>query len=443
MSPAVYERRSESEPDWSFGTQSPVVAVTAVALLGIALVVTRLWGFGSTPAGLFPVELEFLRVAQEIRAEGWIGLSHTLLSGSLTGFSYIHAFWTTLVGDEIGLVRLLSGIASVASVGVTYLLANTLFNRRVALFAAVLMAVGLWPLTYARLALPTSLLLLFEVTALYLLTRACRNTMDEGRQTRFLAASGALAGLSLYLDWAAIVFLGALLCLWLRDYLSDTANPKVIGQRFAAFAIAVLIVSLPFWAALATDDQLSGTAKTMLITETPTYVQSDGIMGQLRTVTGNVVNTGRALVWSTSADEFGRGGGRIVDPLTGLLILIGLIVCIRKWREDSHGLLFVLLIATVLGVGLTKQEGMFSRLIVAAPATFIVAGFAVDWLLSWLKGRVPVVGIVVLLSVVAIVVAAINLTTYYADPLGPDPSTWIGAILESPASPEAIASADL
>ena len=438
MAEGAYD--ADSGPDWLFNTQSSLLAVTTVVLLGILLAVTRIWDLGSTPAGLFSGELELIRVTQEITAEGWIGLSHNLLAGSLTGYSYLLALWTTIVGDEIGMVRLLSGIASIASVGVTYLLANTLFNRRVALFSAMLMAVGLWPITYARLALPTSMLLLFEVTALYLLTRACRESMEESRRTRFLAASGALVGLGLYVDWAAIVLLGAALCLWLREYLSDAASTRIIGRQFATFAIAALIVSLPFWAALATDDHLSGAAKALLVTETPSHVQDDGVMGQLRTVTGNVVNTGRAFVWSASADEFGRGGGRIVDPLTGLLVLIGLLVCIRKWREYPHGVLLVLLIVTVLGVGLTKQEGMFSRLIIAAPAAFILAGFAVDWLLSWLKGRVPIAGIVTLMGAVAIVVATINLTTYYGNPIGPDPSSWTGASLEHPALPAAIAS---
>ncbi len=438
MAEGAYD--AESRPDWLFNTQSSLLAVTTVVLLGILLAVTRIWDLGSTPAGLFSGELELIRVTQEITAKGWIGLSHNLLAGSLTGYSYLLAFWTTIVGDDIGMVRLLSGIASIASVGVTYLLANTLFNRRVALFSAMLMAVGLWSITYARLALPTSMLLLFEVTALYLLTRACRESMEESRRTRFLAASGALVGLSLYVDWAAIVFLGAVLCLWLREYLSDAASTRVVGRQFATFAIAVLIASLPYWAALATDDHLSDTAKALLVTETPSYILGDGIMGQLRTVTGNVVNTGRAFVWSVSADEFGRGGGRIVDPLTGLLVLIGLLVCIRKWREYPHGVLLVLLIVTVLGVGLTKQEGMFSRLIIAAPAAFILAGFAVDWLLSWLKGRVPIAGIVALLGAVAIVVATINLTTYYGNPIGPDPSSWTGASLEHPAIPAATAS---
>ena len=430
----------ETGPDWLFNTQSSLLAVTAIVLLGMLLAVTRLWDLSSTPAGLFQGELELVSVTQEIRAEGWIGLSHNLLAGSLTGYSYLLALWTALVGDETGMARLLSGIASVASVGVTYLLANTLFNRRVALFAAVLMAVGLWPIAYARLALPTSMLLLFEVTALYLLTRACREPMEESRRTRFLAASGALAGLSLYLDWAAIVFLGAISCLWLREYLSDTASNRQIHQHITTFAIAVLIVSLPFWAALVTDDQLSATAKALLVTETPHYLQNDGIMDRLRTVTGNIVNTGRAFVWNTSADEFGRGGGRIVDPLTGLLVLVGLLVCIRRWREYSNGVLLVFLIVVVLGVGLTKQEGMFGRLIIAAPAAFILAGFAVDWLLSWLKGRVSVLGIVTLLCTMAIVVAAINLTAYYGDPAGPDPPSWTGASLERPTSPATIAS---
>ena len=137
-------------------------------------------------------------------------------------------------------------------------------------------------------------------------------------------------------------------------------------------------------------------------------------MGKLRTVTGNVVNTGRALVLSTSADEFGQGGGRIVDPLTGLLVLVGLLVCIRKWREDSCGALLTVLLVVVVGIGLTEREGMFGRLIIAVPMVFAIAGFAADWLLSWLKGRAPIAGVVALVAVLGASVVLFNLTAYYA-----------------------------
>ena len=387
-----------------------------------------------------PGEQAFVLVARQIEIEGWIGLSHGILDGALTGYAYVLAFWTTLVGDDIGMVRLLSGIASLASVGVSYFLIATLFNRRVALFATLLMAAGIWPLTYARLALPTSLLLLVEVAALYLLFRALHTTTDESSRRNLLVLSGALVGLSLYLDFVAIVFVVAALCLWLRDYVSGKVNPRLMGERFAAFAVPALIISLPFWAAIVTDASVRDDAKALLITETPRYLENAGVMGQLRTVTGNVVNTGRAFVWNTSADEFGRGGGRVVDPLTGLLVFIGLIVCVRRWREGSYGALLVLFVVIVVVVGLTRQEGMFARLIVGVPVAFTLAGVAADWVLSWVKGRAPAAGVLALLAVLAASVLAINLTTYYAHPIGKEPSLWTGALIDYPPPQHAITS---
>ncbi len=385
-----------------------------------------------------PGEHTFVLVARQIEFEGWIGVSHGILDGALAGYAYVLAYWTTLAGDDIGTVRLLSGIASLASVGVSYFLIAMLFNRRVALFAAVLMAVGVWPLTYARLALPMSLLLLAEVTALYLLFRSFHAAADESSRRNLLILSGALFGLSLYLDFAALVFVAAALCLWLRWYVAGTISPHLLGERFAAFALSALIISLPFWATIATDASLRDEAKALLITETPRYWENDGVMGQLRTVTGNVVNTGRALVWSTSADEFGQGGGRILDPFTGLLVLVGLLVCVRRWREDSSGALLVLLMVSVVGVGLIRQEGMFARLIVAVPVAFALAGISADWILSWVKGRVPRAGIVALVAVLGAGVILFNLTTYYAHPIGEEPVLWIGSAMEQSPPQDAI-----
>ena len=398
----------------------------AIAVIAAILAATRLWGLGSTPSEITLGEEAFLQVARQIEFEGWIGLSHGVLDGALTGYAYALSLWTNFIGDDIGMTRLLSGVASLASIGVSYLLVSLLFNRRVALFASFLMAVGVWPLTYARLALPTSALLLVEATALYLLFRAIHADTNDSTRTRLLAASGGLVGLGLYLDFVAIVFAVATLCLWLRFYTAGTVSPRVLGERFAAFALAALIVSLPFFAVAAADSSFRDDAKAILVTETPGYTESDGVMGQLHTVTGNVVNTGRALVWSANPDEFGQGGGRIVDPLTGLLVLVGLLVCIRKWREDSCGALLTVLLVVVVGIGLTEREGMFGRLIIAVPMVFALAGFAADWLLSWLKGRVPIAGIVALVAVLGAGVVLFNLTAYYAHPIGEDPTLWLG-----------------
>lgn len=430
------------------GTGSPTRAhhaaritatIIAIVVLGAILAVTRLWGLGTTPAEITLDEETFLQVARQIEFEGWIGLTHEALNGALTGYPYVLSFWTNFIGDDIGMARLLSGVASLASIGVLYLLVSLLFNRRVALFAFFLMAVGVWPMTFARLALPTSMLLLVEVTALYFLFRAMDAETNDSTRTRLLVFSGALVGFGLYLDFAAIMFAVAVFCLWLRFYSAGTVSPRVLGERFAAFALVALIVSLPFFAVAATDSSFRDDAKAVLITETPRYAQSEGVMGKLRTVTGDVVKTGRALVWSTDADKFGQGGGRIVDPLTGLLVLVGLLVCIRKWREDSCGALLTVLIVVVVGVGLTRQEGMYGRLIIAVPIVFALAGFTADWLLSWLKGRVPEAAIMAFIALLAAAVILFNLTTYYAHPVGEDPVLWLGAAIEQPPPQLAIA----
>ena len=404
----------------------------AVAVLVSILAFTRLWDLGTTPPVIVPGEVAFIEVARQIELGAEIGLSHDLISGSSTAYAYVLALWTNLAGDGIGMARLLSGIASIASVGVTYLLAATLFNRRAALIATLLMAVGVLPLTYARLALPTSLLLLVEASALYLLFRAFRAAEGAPSRLPLLVASGALVGLGLYLDFAGIVFAAAALCLWLREYLSGRVDPRVLGKRFAAFAVAALVVGMPFWTAALADSPTRDGVSALLITQTPRYLESDGVMGQLRMATGSVVDTARSLVWSASADESGQGGGRMVDPFTGLLVLVGLLVCVRRWREDSPGALLVLCVVLAVGVGLTRQEGMFARLIIAAPVIFTLAGYAVDWLLTWLKGRAPTPAIIALLAVLAAGVIALNLTTYYAHPTGKEPSLWTGTHIEHP-----------
>ena len=139
-----------------------------------------------------------------------------------------------------------------------------------------------------------------------------------------------------------------------------------------------------------------------------------------------VIGAGRALVWSANADESGRRG-KVVDPLTGLLAVTGLIVCIRRWRQRSYASMLVLFLAFAVAVGLTRPEGMFGRLIIAAPVTFSFAGIAIHWALGWLKGRAAPSVVLAVLGLLTCGIVLLNLTTYYAHPLGENPSMWAGA----------------
>ena len=415
------------------GTFTQGLVVAAFAIVGFI----RFFGLDSTPTGIIAAEDAFFRVAEQIRVDGWIGLSHDLLADAPTGYAYILAIWTSVIGESAGTARLLSAVVSFASVGVFYLLANSLFNGRAALFGALLMSIGMWQLTYGRLALPVSFLLLAEVSALYLLFKASGAMTNQSQRTRLFIASGVIVGLSVYLHFAALVLVLGVLSLWARDYLSGALTPEVLGRRFVAFVIPILIIGLPFWTTLASSSETRDDVKGILITETVPYREKEGVMDEMRHVTGSVLNTGRALVWSRGADEFGRGGGRIIDPFTGLFSVIGLLVCVWRWRERRYAAMVVLFAVTAVGVGLTKEQGMFGRLTIGAPVVFAFAGIALDWILTWMKGRVPLRGIAGFIAVVAAGIVFFNLTTYFAHPSGKDPVLWAKATTEQ--TPQAAA----
>ncbi len=412
------------------GTFTQGLVVAAFSIAGFI----RFFGLDSTPEGIIAAEDAFFRVAEQIRADGWIGLSHDLLADSPTGYAYILAIWTGILDEGAGTARLLSAIVALASVGMFYLLTNMLFNGRAALFGALLMSIGLWQLTYGRLALPVSFLLLAEISALYLLFKASGAMTSQSQRTRLFVASGVIVGLSVYLHFAALVLVLAMLALWARDYLAGALTPEVLGKRFLAFVVPILIIGLPFWTTLVSSSEIRNDVKAILITETVPYREQEGVMDEIRHVTGSVLNTARALVWSRNGDEFGRGGGRVVDPLTGLLAVIGLLVSIWRWRERRYAAILVLFVLITVGVGFTREQGMFGRLIIGVPVVFAFAGIALDWLLVWMKGRMPLRGVAGFLGVVAAGVVFFNLTTYYAHPSGKDAVLWTKAAIEQSSS---------
>jgi len=107
------------------------------------------------------------------------------------------------IGD--GIARVLAGITGVATVGVTFLVARELYNKRVAMLAALLLALMPYHVVVSRQVLLDGPLALFTSLSLYFLARFARS----GRSTA-LAASGATIGLAVLSKEIAVVFVGAM-----------------------------------------------------------------------------------------------------------------------------------------------------------------------------------------------------------------------------------------
>ena len=87
-------------------------------------------------------------------------------------------------------------------------------------------------------------------------------------------------------------------------------------------------------------------------------------------------------------------------------------------------MLWGLFACSVLAGGLTVARGSDALLFAAAPAVFAYAGFALHWLLGWMRARAARPVQIGFVAAVFLFVAMYNLTSEYGEPVPTeDPGT--------------------
>lgn len=107
--------------------------------------------------------------------------------------------WMALFGSSVGAVRALSIVASIAAALMTYMVANTLASRRVALMASIMMTISAFQIWYAQEARMYALVTLATLIGFYGLVKAQRS---GGFWAWVTYSVGML--FALYLDYSAV-----------------------------------------------------------------------------------------------------------------------------------------------------------------------------------------------------------------------------------------------
>ena len=123
--------------------------VVLILLLAFAL---RLYGLTSIPPGLTHDEANHGREALDILA-GVFRFFFPLNYGSEPLYSYTVAGTILLIGRNLLALRLVNVLFSLLTIAATYRWLTAVFDRRLALVTAALLAVSFWPLASSREAL--------------------------------------------------------------------------------------------------------------------------------------------------------------------------------------------------------------------------------------------------------------------------------------------------
>lgn len=361
--------------------------------------VVRLYRLNDLPLGAFVDEIFMLDSSLLLAETPFDPFGHTLLISQSWGqdhpnlFLYFNLLILKMAGVSYWTMKLLSVIPGVIAAGFVFLIMERLFEKRVAVAASLLFAFAHWPLRLSRYGWDVSIMLMAFAAAMWLLVL----TTQTGR-ARYAVYAGIAASLSLYSYLGGRIVLLSLLtflvleCALRRDWQAY--------RDAAAFAAGAAASALPFLLYYVSSPAALW-ARTSEVS----------IFNNPHPLTVTLTNIARhALMFHWIGGKFARDnfpGLPMVDPLTGALLLGGLIVIIRRGDKLATLLSCTFVLNLAGGFFSISQEGapyVYRTAAVIIPV-FLLVGIALQWVQNAIGTRVLVI------ATGAIV--AINLYLYF------------------------------
>jgi hypothetical protein len=323
-------------------------------------------------------------------------------------------------GDTVAGVRAISALIGTLSVLTTFLLAREMFGTasgrdgRVPWLAALVLAVGHYHLHFSRLAVNNIADSLLVTAALFLLVRGL-----HARRLFSFALAGAVMGAGWYGYFGArlVGIVGALYLL--SRMLVEPRFLARYGRHLLVLAGAALVVAAPLL--------LFYTAHPSALTEGYDRVSifASGWLTREQEITGRSAASLLAQQFWKSISAFNytldptfwyRPGVPLLDGVSGLLFVFGMIWCIAHWRWPSNALLLIWFwSALVTGWVITENPPNSQRMVILTPALALLVALGLDRLAHFgerLLGAPQAVmrGVV---GVVLLVTVGLNLRHYF------------------------------
>ncbi len=371
--------------------------LVAVVLLLIVAGFFRFYRLNEIPIGLWRDEaangLEALRVL-----DGHLSIFYGTREPL---FIYLVALSIAFLGRTPVAVRVVAALAGTVTIPVAYLLVKEVFQRTerqarlIALLASLWLATSYWHINFSRLGFRGVLLPLFVSLSFYLLWRGW-NGLPSRRVLVWFALSGCCFALAFY-TYTPSRFLPLLLLPFLAQAVrrsrgsartqngaSDPTAPRTLPiAAFGAFTICFVVVFAPLGAHFVADPG------SLLVRS---GVSVFGALDEKPLASLLAENTLRQLgMFGFLADPNTRHnpvGRPAFELFTLACALVGLAVCLRRWRGLSYSFCLLWFLTMLLPAILTYPELPHSlRAIGTLPVAYVFPALGVESAWSVLKGR--------------------------------------------------------
>lgn len=361
---------------WPSGPSHQGWALLLMVLILAVAALLRLWFLDVAPPGLYRDEayngLDALGVLQ-----GRHAVYFAANNGREPAYVYLTALAVSLLGRTVIAVRLAAALTGVLTTAAVYLLGRAWFGARVALFAAWLWAVTLWPLHLSRIGLRPILLPFLFTVVFWLGTLAYRR-----RSAWLWLAAGAGYGAMFY-TYLAARFTPVLLLLLLSYLLLKHREARSrLWPGVLLFALGALVAASPLAFAAWQDPGLVVGRVGQVSIFNPAIGGPNPFVTLVRQM-------GRALgmfLWSGDTILRHNPAGRpVFDLLMAAPFLLGLVYAIRSWRQKAHATLLLWVVVMLGPTMLAEDAPHFLRAVGVLPAALFLPALGLSKIWEWPK----------------------------------------------------------
>jgi hypothetical protein len=374
--------------------------IVLVLWLAFAL---RVWQLTAVPPGLTHDEANHGREAIGI-LDGQFFYFFPLNYGSEPLYSYTVAAAMAGIGKNLLALRYVNVVFGLAAIALTYAWAARLLGRGSAWLSAALLALSFWPLASSRQALRAGMLPFFMLLAVWFFWQ---NLAPSGRQRRAgghcplpaahrplhstplltdyrlpLSTSSLAFGLSIaatlhiYLAARVTWLLFPLFLLYLalvhRERFRRSWRPVLAGLLLAG------LLAIPMFLYLRAHPEMQ--TRVAMLDRPLEQLRA----GEWRPLLATTTEAILAFFWPGYGDQFlayNIPGRPVLDALTAVFFLAGLLVCLWRWRQPVYAFLLLWWAVGILPSLVTGPTANTTRNLAALPAVYLLAavGFGAIW----------------------------------------------------------------
>jgi 4-amino-4-deoxy-L-arabinose transferase-like glycosyltransferase/DNA-binding beta-propeller fold protein YncE len=349
---------SPSESRWTWLEIGVLLAIFAVAIF------MRLYRFDQIPFGTWYDEGVFGLEANKILSQS--GYLPAFVQTMPAHFIYLIALAFKILGSSTLSIRAVSVAFGLGTIPAAYLVGKELFNRKMGLVLAFLLAVSRWDVNFSRIGLQGVSLPFFELLIVGLILRALRRQalMDY-------ALAGISIGLGLCFYFPARLFPLIIALFFLIFWLNRPDFFKSTWRGLILLCLGVLVASVPVsQLAVFQPGEFWGRIQEASIFEGKTAQAGWEAVAQ--------TTKDHVLMFNYQGDRNGRHnlvGEPMLDVISGTLLVLGVALSLWRIRQPASFLLlawlFIMLAPGIFSLDFESPQSL--RAIGSLPAAYLLA----------------------------------------------------------------------